>query len=186
MSFAYSGVPVPRRSPSGVIFLLVGVVTFIGLAVAAVLVGVSEQRKADWPVTDGTVVDVVERQSTRRDNDGDRRTSTTWAPVVTYTVEGKDYQFTSSTSTSSIPTVGDTVQVRYNPDSPSEAGLAQGLMWVVFMLGGMAVLFLVIFGGVGLAIVRRQRSAPPPVGPYQQWNHPGAEPDGPIDPSQPR
>lgn len=184
------------RRGLGWIFLLVGLVTFFGLAVAATIVGVNEYRKADWPVTEGEVIDVVQKVNTRRDNDGHRRTSITWAPVVRYTVDGNEYSFTSKVSTGTKPTIGSTVEVRYNPDDPQQAGLASGVLWVVFMLGGMAVLFLAVFGGTGLVLMRRQRSAPPPPyqpppyqpyqPPHQQGSQPGAEPDGPIDPSEPR
>lgn len=179
-----------RRGGPAWIFLSIGIVVFLALAVAATIVGWNEHRKSDWPVTHGEVVDVVERVSTSRDSDGHRRTRTTWAPVVTFNVDGTEYTFTSKVSYGNPPQIGSTVEVRHNPDDPHDADLAGGLVWVVFMLGGMAVLFLAAFGGTGLVLLRHQRrnlstpgqdrTAP------QDWGRSKAEPDGPIDPAEPR
>lgn len=186
-----------RRFGLGSLFLLIGIVAFLGLALAATIVGMNEHRKADWPVTDGQVIDVAKRVNTTRDRDGGSRTTTSWVPVVKFTVDDKEYVFSASTGGGKRPEIGSTVQVRYNPEDPSQAGLDGELVWVVVLLGGMGVFFLVIFGGVGVAITRRggsrssgwaqnQLGAVPPPPPASHTSVSDDGDDGPIDPSVPR
>lgn len=143
-----------RKFGPGHIMIGVGVLVCVGLMVAAILVAVHEYQRRDWPEATGQVVDVQTRTKTRVDSDGDRRTSTEWIKTISYSVDGQEYQFTTSDGGGPYE-IGDTVQVRYNPADAADASIAGAVAWVPWMLGGMSVLFLLLFGGIGLILVRR-------------------------------
>ncbi len=109
----------------GAIFLSVG----FGLGISNVRFASGAKR------TDGVVVDLVWRSG------GKGRPSA--APVVSYEVDGKAYQFTSGTA-SRPPSydVGEKVGVLYDPEDPSDAKLDG--FWELYMLP-------FIFGLLGLA-----------------------------------
>jgi hypothetical protein len=85
--------------------------------------------------TTGTVIDL----SRQTDSDG----TVTFNPIVRFTTaDGRTVQFVSSSSSSSPPDLGDTVDVLYDPDDPRGAQLSGFFdLW----------LFPLVFGGVGIA-----------------------------------
>lgn len=91
----------------------------------------------------GTVVDLVEHTYTSTSN-GHRRTGYTYAPVVQYMANGREYTVESRTS-SNPPAyaVGDMVEVHYNPDNPEES---------FFDKDSLVVVLGVVFGAVGVAM----------------------------------
>ena len=149
-----------RRPPSsrtvGTIFLAIGIALLVILGSIAAVLWVRQAERSDWPHADGTVVEVsthVDRDSSRRSRH-DRSGTTMYTPVVEFRVDGETHRFTSGVSTSDPWTVGDTVDVVYEPGNPSRASIAGQASWVPWMLAGMALLFGIAFGGVGL-LVRR-------------------------------
>lgn len=140
---------------AGTIFLVVGIVLFVVLESIAVVLTVRALERSDWPRADGTVVEVssyVDRDTSRRN--GRRRTTETtmYRPVVEFSVNGQQYRFTSKVSTSDPWTVGDTVEVVYNPDNPNDAAITGASGWVPWLLGGLGLVFGLVFGGVGWLI----------------------------------
>lgn len=140
---------------TGTIFLVVGIVMFLVLESVAVVLTVRAVQRSDWPHADGTVVEVstyVDRGSRRDRKRGSDRETTMYTPVVEFTVDGELYRLTSKVSTSNPWTVGDTVDVVHNPENPHEASISGSANWVPWMLGGMGLVFAVVFGGVGWMI----------------------------------
>lgn len=143
-----------RGSAFGWIFVGVGVFVFLGLAVAATILAVVQHQQESWPRTEAVVVDHEARTSTSRDRDGRTSTSTTYAAVYEYSVAGRQYRSSTSFSSSDPPAVGTTTTIGYDPTNPAAIAVPGEAAWVPWMLGGMAVLFLGVFGGVGLMALR--------------------------------
>ncbi|MFW6599310.1 DUF3592 domain-containing protein [Propionibacteriaceae bacterium Y2011] len=144
----------------GTLFLVIGIVLFVVLGAVAVGLTVRNVQQASWPHAQGVVVHV--ETYVDRDNDRDRRNDRNrrgdrmmYRPQIEFTAaDGQSYTFTSGLSTSEPWTVGDTVDVQYNPDNPLEAKISGNAAWVPWMLGGMALVFGLVFGGVGLHLRR--------------------------------
>jgi hypothetical protein len=133
----------------GVIFSLIG----IGCAVGGAWWAVSTR---DFMATAERGVGQVVELDASTDSDGD----TTYYPIVEYAVGGKTQRFKSNVG-SSPPShrVGDTVNVLYDPENPTDAKIDSFLdVW-----GGplFLTLFGVIFAAVGIAVaassVRKSR-----------------------------
>ncbi len=71
--------------------------------------------------TNATIVSISQHQSTTTSN-GSQQTSTTCSAIAKYTVNGKEYTRQSSFSSSSLCgfTSGETAQINYNPNNPSQ------------------------------------------------------------------
>ncbi|MGE5310046.1 MAG: DUF3592 domain-containing protein [Sphaerimonospora mesophila] len=116
------------------VFLLLFGTAFVG---AGFLVINGVQIDSSWQRTNGEVVDVYDRT----DNG-----STTYAPVVKYSVNEQEYQMTGSLSSSFMPTIGEQREIAYNPQQPNEAKLVEGIgatwwlrLFPVFGIGMMVV-----------------------------------------------
>ena len=119
------------------------------LVVVAAVVAVSTARfVANAERTEGTVIDL----SRSEDSEG----SVTYSPVVRFTVEGRTIQFTSSSGSSSPPSVGDRVEVLYDPDDPHDARLSGFLdLWLFPLVAGAIALIASVIGVVFLRRTRR-------------------------------
>lgn len=87
------------------------------------LSGIRQTRKrqaAETAVTTATVVDVVRYQHRSRSSRG-RRISyhTYWRSVVEYEVDGRHYRL-EGMRLNGKPDTGDTIDIWYNPDDPSQ------------------------------------------------------------------
>lgn len=118
-----------------------GVGSLVGLLIlGAMFLGIggifvaSSQIDSAWTRVDGTIVG----------SDRSSSSDSTYAPIVSYTVNGATYQVKSSISTSSYPTVGNTMQVAYNPSAPGEAKIVSGKS---------TMLLLMIFPAIGLIMI---------------------------------
>lgn len=132
-----------------ILFILVGAGL---LALAAVLFQHSRAFEANAVATEGVVVELVESRSDD---------SITYRPVVTFTTdEGTRVTFTSRAgSNPPVYSLGDPVEVLFDPDNPQNARLdgffeAMGA-WLIF--GGIGALFLV--GGLGALLFSRVSAA---------------------------
>lgn len=121
----------------------------IGLLVAAItwsiaIVGLVE--RSDWVKTEGTIVEVFE---TRDRDSGNRRYGT----VVEFQAGSETKTCDSNSRSSARPETGGTETVAYDPASPSKCQVddARWLTWILFGMGGV---FLVVFGLVGVSILR--------------------------------
>ena len=136
-----------RRQKFGIgsliIMIIIGVV-FLGIG-KAVVKGTSVN--SSWTKVTGSVVSVSSNI-----NNG----STTYTPVVQYTVNGQQYQVTSSISSSAYPAVGSTKQVAYNPSQPSDAKVvtSAGQLWFVYLFPVVGVLLVI---GAPILFVRSIR-----------------------------
>ena len=106
-------------------FLILYAVISVGgwLFVCIGISGIRQTRKrqaAETAVTTATVVDVVRYQHRRRSSKG-RRISyhTYWRSVVEYEVDGRQYRL-EAMRLYGKPDVGDTIDIWYNPDDPSQ------------------------------------------------------------------
>lgn len=160
--------PTPGRGNSTLtlarIFLAFGLVILVTLVTIGVVLQVRTVQKSSWPTTQGEVIDVVKRvdqdshRSDRERRRGRDRTSVTYAPVVRYTVNGTEHEFTSKVSTGDEWTVGQQVTVRYDPEDPA-SGEVDGLgNWVPWLLIGLGVGIGGTFTAVGIGLRRSARN----------------------------
>ncbi|MDV6013311.1 DUF3592 domain-containing protein [Haloechinothrix sp. LS1_15] len=148
------------------VFTGLGVMLLIGAVVVALLLG---RGAADRTAsTTAVVVEVTERTSQSRDSDGNTRTSTTYCPVVEYTVDGETFTHESAVCTGSREgnRVGDELTVNYDPADPADAAIDSWLhRWLApLIMGGIGGVFVLI-GSVTFAAARagkldRTRRAP--------------------------
>ena len=122
------------------------------------------KRAQNWPSVRGTVVG---SRVEKRSDTTDRKTTTTYEPVIEYTyrVAGQDYRskqfklgmtFSSSRSYAdgviAKYRIGDDIEVHYDPDNPSQAALENptGATWMILavavFLFGVTIYALHIFG----------------------------------------
>jgi uncharacterized protein DUF3592 len=76
----------------------------------------------------------------KRSGHGTRRFPYVYAPIVRFTVDGRDFEITSDLATNERVPVGERVQVRYEPATPQRAVLVGWAEW------GMPVEFMAIGG----------------------------------------
>ncbi len=113
----------------GFVFVLIG----IGL----IIYGYSSvSKKSDKSKTYVEVVASVVDYESRYNSDNERL----YASIVEYTVNGKKYESTSSTSSSVKEPLGTKIRLKYNPNNPSE------VIWVddhgnfvLFIVGGVFI-----------------------------------------------
>lgn len=127
------------------IFPLIGV----GLLVGAVLAFVSAQKfKASALSTVGEVVEYAESWSSN-DNGGQTRM---YAPIFRYEVDGKQFEQTSTMSSSSRDyKLGQRVKLLYSADKPEAAQLDNPVH--TYMVPGILTFMGVIFCIVGFVVV---------------------------------
>lgn len=93
---------------------------------------------AQYQAVDGTFTDYTVYSS---DRDG-----TTYQLIYLYTVEGETYSVATDYGTGSIPEIGSTKTVLYNPDNPEEAVLSGvNRHMLTTALGGMFTLIPLVF-----------------------------------------
>jgi hypothetical protein len=129
------------------LFLIIG----IAFTVAGIALVNSSKINPDWKRVNGTVVG-----STTSFSNGGTSNSTTYTPIIQYTVSGQAYHIAGSTGSSSYPVKGTPKQVAYDPSSPGHAkqvvsGGARAFFYV-FPLAGI----LVIIGSI-LGFIRSSR-----------------------------
>ncbi|SDU98704.1 Protein of unknown function [Microlunatus sagamiharensis] len=125
-----------------------------GLAVVLTIVCVVDVVRtraflAESAVATGQVVELVERQSCRdddQDEDRDREVcSTIWAPRIVFTAEdGRDVDFVSAVAEAPPAYAeGDLVDVRYDPRRPAQARVdsVMGLWLAAIVTGALAAVF---------------------------------------------
>lgn len=126
------------RSPQAFLFWIKVGLAAMGAIFLAVSVGVgitTVSFVSDAKRADGVVIDLVWRSGSKG--------GSTAAPVVSYEVDGKTYQFTSSTgSRPPAYDVGETVKVLYDPKAPADGRIDSFMELYMFPL---------IFGLLGLA-----------------------------------
>lgn len=152
----------------GLIFLPIGVGLWISSS--------NFQRTAER--TTGTVVNHETKVSYDRDND---RRSVSYAPVLRFTVDGKEYEFTDSVSSSDKKPIGSKVEVMYQPDNPADAradSAANRWLLPAIFTGVGAVMVLI---GLGLLIAGLRKPDLPQYVAEPGGRYPAA-PGGPPNP----
>lgn len=144
----------PKGQKIGLIACLVlGIVMLLIGCAATILIKVNEKRCTES--VDGVVTELSEEKSKRGRSAVE---ITRYAPVFEYTYNGEEYREKSSFSSYFRPfAVGETVEIRVDPDDPSnfyvpeyKAPVRQGLMIV-----GAGLLFAAL-GALGLRTVKRR------------------------------
>lgn len=131
-----------KKQGWGIIFM--GVVWLFVTITFTVLMNYTAS-KCDKETT-GTVIRVIERQTTKRDSKSRRSyTETTYSPVVSFVVDGVEYTAESNESSSSYRnSEGRTLNVLYNSDDPNIACVKPSLTWKIFSW---------VFIGIGIYLV---------------------------------
>ena len=140
---------IPLTKRTGVIAAVV--LGLMGVAFAAVGVAWWQGTRSFVQTaerTEGTVVELLERQSTSRSSNGRRSTSISFSPVVEYTDhQGKQHKHYSTTSTNPpMYSVGDKVPMLFDPNRPAVAKIDH---WVNLYL---APIVFTVLGAVFLLV----------------------------------
>lgn len=131
-----------RRQQFGIfslIFLLLFGAVFAGSGLFFIN---SSKIDSSWNRISGEIVD----SSSRISNE-----STTYNPVIQYSVDGQNYRLTSSSGSSFYPNIGGKLEVAYNPSRPDQAKVvdgvgAQAFLWLFPVIGiGILVLAPILF-----------------------------------------
>ncbi len=112
-------------------FTLIGVLLGI---VTVILYSRGKRKRETCESCEGTIVDLIVKRYGK-----ERRISA----VVTYQVEGTEYKFVPSYSSTSMR-VGQKVEVLYDAQDPSRAELKAGTLFVPMVTGFLSVVFLAI------------------------------------------
>lgn len=92
----------------------------------------------------GIVSDVIIHKSERKSSGKNvRNSSITYSGVYTYMVNGIEYTIKDSVSTSTKPTIGAKVEIRYNPDNPEDA-FVKGRVFLGHLLVFLGILFTIV------------------------------------------
>ncbi|MBN2263358.1 MAG: DUF3592 domain-containing protein [Prolixibacteraceae bacterium] len=107
--------------------------------------------------TIGEISDYSEKTSYEKNDDGFEEERIMYRPTISYVVNGAQYNYYSSVSSSSVPKIGKKKKIHYLTDDPSEAKLSSELYLLPFIF-----LFLgtVIFGVNILIIIKQIRRKP--------------------------
>lgn len=138
------------------IFIIEGIIFF---AVGIISICSHYTKMQTYKTTRGEIVDVVEKEyrSTSSSHHRSHYTSTVYAPLYEYEVDGKTYQYCSNTYSSRYPTIGSSHTIYYNPKDPGDAYMKQSaVMGIIFSIIG------VVLTGFGIAfgsIYRKKRKA---------------------------
>lgn len=126
------------ENTAGRVFVLVGAGCLLALGASAVAVVAFDRSRSDWPSTQGTV-------SSYRDVE--------YATPLGIRVCRDDSEPGSGDGFDAE--LGDKIEVRYHPDNVGKCQIdPAATRWVPWMLGSMGVGFAVIFGGVGVGLLR--------------------------------
>lgn len=135
------------------VFAVVG----IGLVVAAILSALDTRAFLEQSIfSTGEIVDVVE--SVQRDEDGDREIR--YNAVIEFeTANGETHVFQSRDGARSRPTVGETVDIRFLADDPSEVREDSfNSTWAFPTIFGLIGVLFSVSGAYGSAAAWRKRS----------------------------
>jgi hypothetical protein len=139
----------------GIMTLIIG-----GVFMVVGLVFLAPDIPDDERTTTGTIVEV--EQGTNSEGE------TRFSPVYAYEVDGQEYRLHSSVSSSSRPTIGDTVEIGYSASDPNNArrigGIEGNIHWIffgagafVFLTGVFHVLISLLLIGFGIKLIRDGR-----------------------------
>ena len=129
----------------GTVFSLIGLAVII-LGINIIISNNKFMKTAK--ATEGIISDV----EIYRDSDGDRHSTV----YVQYEVNGKDYEYASSFSSSSMRE-GDDIKVYYNPENPSDFKLeGETIFNTVFPIAFGSVFFIVGMGMIIPPIIKSQ------------------------------
>ncbi len=128
---------------SAVMRIIVGLI-LVGFSVFTLVASAEESKRCSEEVT-GTVVRIEEVQ---------RRSRTDYRPVFEYEYNGQLYSFNGYYERTNYYSVGQTKQLRINPNDPTEAYLAQRSSWYVYpiLIAGAGMLLF------GIYTVKKARS----------------------------
>ena len=119
--------------------IIIGIVFILFAALFGFLTYNNDMKRKDYIVTSGYVVDYYEKWDSSSGQ-------YLWAEIVEYNVDGKVYEVTSSSSSSSPLPYGSRVNVYYNPVNPGVSVVNQKSNSIIMYV------FCGIFGVVGLAV----------------------------------
>lgn len=126
---------------------LLGGMIGVGLGAVFVVLGYWMTPGYDDEIRiDGQVIDV---------RVGENEGRAVYSPVYAYTVDGTDYEFISSVSSSSRPTIGESVQIAYSAREPRNAYRADGIdgNFHNIFLGVGALIVVLAFGSLVTSVV---------------------------------
>lgn len=139
--------------------------TMIGLVFAVtgtvLLIKSIRERALCTVESTGIVTDIREHKSTKTNKKTHKKTTKiSYAPVVEYDFNGKQYKYTSSTYTSNKRySKGETVKIMVNADTPTQIYIvgdsAEHIMYYTFI--GLGAVFTLVGVAGGVTMLRRRR-----------------------------
>lgn len=121
---------------------------------------ISKQSKIDGYVkTQAIVKDYKVSVERKHDENGFYTEVTTYAEIVTYTVDGMAYRDTNSVSSSSPKSIGSSMEIVYNPQDPSQCIFVKSTYLtsiLLFVMGGVCSLIGVVIFVLDIKQKRRE------------------------------
>lgn len=129
-------VGVVASSLLGVGLLLIAIAVMVNFILAA--------KFSDRSVrTTGTVIDMVQKTKIR-----DGRTGYTYCPVIEYAANGQHHTFRSGHCSSGAPNIGESIDVRYNPNDPTEVSEdSWAARWLAVVIPSIIGVVMLVIGG---------------------------------------
>ncbi|MFA5853980.1 MAG: DUF3592 domain-containing protein [Patescibacteria group bacterium] len=134
--------------------LMIGVIVGFGGAALCLVIFLIFTGRSLYMISgekaSGQITGIAER--------GSRKSSETFAPVVTFTTpDGRTHKFTSALSTGAIPKIGQRVEVLYNPKSPGSAEINSfSALWLGSIACFIGLLVFLMIGFAGRHAVRKR------------------------------
>lgn len=125
-----------------VLCLIIGIVMLF-FGIKDTVVYTIETR--NYEVTDAYLIDYTLDTPENYDPVRKRQSSSTYNLVYEYEVNGSTYTFTTEYSTSIIPSLGSSKEIKYNPDNPADAELLSVNKNVVLICMGLFFTLIPLF-----------------------------------------
>lgn len=124
------------------LFFKIFIIVPIILTVATILLIVnSSQKLKTYSECSGTIIRFYETTNSQQ---GSSEKDKSISPVISYTVEGKTYEFTGNYYSTSMK-VGQEIKVMYHNEDPSNATVKTGLYVAPMIVGILALTFTLFY-----------------------------------------
>ena len=107
-------------------------------------------KSQNYETTEGYLLDYTLYSKGGYDAAKKKYTNDTYQLIYNFTVDGQEYKVSTDYGTGSVPEIGSTVQIKYDPDHPEEAIIVGPnknffLIFIGIMFTGVPLVFLLVF-----------------------------------------
>lgn len=119
-----------------IIFIIIPII--LGIVTTILVINANHKLKNSLSC-EGTIVEFYENSA--ETSLGIDSHATTRSPVISYSINGREYKFTANYATSSMK-IGDKVTLLYKVDDPSSATIKNGVFLVPIITGSLTIFFI--------------------------------------------